>query len=140
LLERFFAEIYNNYKTDAESKVSMAILSSATFADKLKLEAQDQRNPSMKIMDKALAEDTSIQQAVWEQFKIDLSVSYPLLPPDLTHGFLSGEIHQIDNGIVYISSEAPDDYKKFFRVLAMRQKTAIEEFSAEGAYAGSKMR
>ena len=51
-------------------------------------------------------------------------------------GKLSTEVHRPDITTIFVSSDAPDEYKAFFRVLSYRSETKFEIVDAASARRG----
>ena len=63
------------------------------------------------------------------------AVAVPKVPPRLLYGTFSAEVHRPDITTIFVSSDAPDEYKAFFRVLSYRSET-IEIVDAASARRG----
>ena len=70
-----------------------------------------------------------MRAAVWEHFRFEQHVEYPVLSGDLLYGTLSNAVHNKVFKQIPVSDMADDSYKKFLGVLGKIYLQTVDEYS-----------
>lgn len=94
---------------------------------KLLLDRKIPKQLSMSQINKILVNDPKVKKAVFAYFRLK-DVPIPTFPDEYLYGGISHIIHNPSTKTVFISKEAPEDYKTFFLEIVKLCGKNIEEF------------
>ena len=84
--------------------------------------------PTMSAIDRAVRIPV-MQAAVWEHFRFDQQVEYPVLSSDLLYGTLSAGVHIKVFKHIFVSDMADESYKEFLQALGNYFSQTVVEYS-----------